>query len=91
MRQKPATVHTISASRTRTSAEASAPRCQAKNSHDQSALAASCRPNRANAPFVEPGDRHTSHAETPISEYNTDQTGPNNHPGGAHGGLLNCA
>ena len=77
--------------RIKTSTAASAPRCQAKNNHDQSALAASCAPNKPSATPLEPGERHTSQAATPMNAYSADHTGPNTEAGGAQDGLLNCA
>jgi len=91
VRQKTMTVATMSASRTKTSTAAAPPRCQAKNNHDQSALAASCAPNKASASLLEPSDRHTSQPATPIHAYSADHTGPNTAAGGAQGGLLSCA
>ena len=91
VRQKAAPVAMISASRIRTSAVANAPRCHAKKHHDQSALAASCAPNKLSASPLAPGERQTSQAATPMSAYSADQTGPNSHAGGAQDGLVNCA
>ena len=88
IRQNATIMATMSASRTRISTAARAPRCQAKNNHDQSALAASCAPKRVSAALFGPGERHTSHAATPISAYSTVHTGPNTPAGGAQAGLL---
>ena len=70
------------------SAKANAPRCQAKNSQDQTAFAASCatksaigRPTLRVSRF-----RHMSHAAIAMRRYKTVQTGPNNHDGGAQEG-----
>ena len=57
----------------------------------ESALAASWAPNKARATPLEPGDRHTSHAASPMSPYSAVHTGPNTEAGGAQDGLLNCA
>ena len=90
-RQNAAPVARMSASRTRTSMAASAPRCHAKNIQDHSALAASYAPNKPSAIPLRLGERHTSHAAIPMSAYRTDHTGPNTEAGGAHDGLLNPA
>jgi hypothetical protein len=37
---------------------------------------------------LEPGDRHTSHAASPMSPYSAVHTGPNTEAGGAQDGLL---
>src|SRR6187549_3859233 len=49
VRQKAAIVATISATKAKTSTAASAPQCQAKNNHDQSALTVSWAPNKPSA------------------------------------------
>ena len=87
-RQNETIVAAMSNKSTRTSINAKAPWCHAKNSQDHSALAASWPTNSRRARRVPSGLRQTSHTETPISAYSVDHTGPKTDAGGAHDGLF---
>ena len=74
-------------------ANASAPRCQAKNSQDHNALKPSWTTNNPNASraLAQLRSRQTSQAATAIAIYKSVQTGPNTRAGGAQGGCSSCA
>lgn len=67
------------------SAKARPPRRQTKNNQVQRALMPSWARNMTKAGRApeNPRSRQTNHADTPISAYSTDHTGPNSQPGGA--------
>ena len=91
-RQNCVRVAAISSHRNTTSASAGAPSRHAKNSQLHKPLTTSCTRNNVKATRAPPNPcrRHTSQAAMPISTKSTDQTGPNNHAGGAHGGCTSC-